>query len=403
MNHNQDLDARVLVVDNEQVNVTMLTKMLERVGRGIGQIEGVTDSPKVMDRVRDYDPDIVLLDLHMPAPDGFEILRQIKAFARDSFLPVIIITADITDEAKYRALADGADDFLTKPFLMTETVLRIRNLVRTRTLHQAQSRQNFQLTSELGRRSARDEEIAMWSRRIAEIVEHPDDHLAMAFQPIVDLATQRVEGHEALARFSTRPIRPPNEWFADAASAGLDIHLELAAVRQALGQADRLPEETFVSVNVSPSTLRSPAFAELVTGQTPRRIVVELTEHDRIEDYTPINDAVHGLRRHGCRMAVDDTGAGFSSLHHILKLQPEFIKLDRLLVMGIDTDPARLALTSALVKFSEDTGAQLIAEGIETAEELATLADLGVHFGQGFHLGRPEPLPSRLGMASATT
>lgn len=391
MNEIPDREARVLVVDNEAVNVTMLTKLLDRVH--LGQIEGVTDSSLVMERVRDFDPDIVLLDLHMPAPDGYELLRQIKELTSGGFLPVVIVSADITNEARDRALAGGADDFLTKPFRMTETVLRVRNLVRTRGLHQALNRQNTQLKSKLELQSALDEDAARRGRRIADIVDDPDNNLTMVFQPIVDLASQRVVGNEALARFSAVPIRPPNEWFADAAEAGLDLHLELAAVRQALAGAHRLPEDTFLSVNVSPSTLRSPAFGELIAEQTERRIVVELTEHDHIQDYTPINDAMHELRRLGCRLAVDDTGAGFASLHHILKLQPELIKLDRLLVTDIDTDPARAALASALVKFSDDTGAQLIAEGIETAQEQATLTELGVHFGQGYHLGRPAPLP----------
>lgn len=391
MNTSQDIDARVLVVDNEAINVALLTKLLTRVG--LGNVEGITDSSKVMSRVRDFDPDIVLLDLHMPEPDGYQLLRQIKELTAGSYLPVVIITADITDEAKDRALAHGADDFLTKPFRMTETVLRVRNLVRTRSLHQTLSRQNVHLKSELELQAAADDDAALRAGRVSAVLEDADRQLQMVFQPIVDLASGGAEGNEALARFRALPIRPPNEWFADAAEAGLDLALELVAVRQAFAQAHRLPEDTFLSINASPATLRSPAFVELIAQQATRRIVVELTEHDHIADYTPINDVVRELRRHGCRLAVDDTGAGFASLRHILKLQPEFIKLDRLLVTDIDTDPARTALASALVRFSDDTGARLIAEGIETARELATLTELGVHLGQGFHLGRPDHLP----------
>jgi EAL domain-containing protein (putative c-di-GMP-specific phosphodiesterase class I) len=390
MNQSPDNDARVLVVDNEAINVTVLTKLLGRAGIGI--IEGVTNSSEVMGRVRDFEPDIVLLDLHMPAPDGFELLRQITAAAGDSYLPVVIITADITDEAKERALAAGAADFLTKPFRATEALLRVRNLIHTRRLHQALARHNIRLTTELAEVAAIDRDKAERIRRVTSVADRIDDHLTMVFQPIVDLATRETYGNEALARFSAVPLRPPDEWFADAVEAGIGVHLELAAVRRALDQADWLPPSTFVSVNVSPTTLRSPAFAELVTSAPSRPIVIELTEHDHIDDYVPIIDVITELRRQGLRLAVDDTGVGFASLHHILKLQPEFIKLDRLLVTDIDTDPAREALASALVKFSNDTGAQIIAEGIETAAELDTLADLGVHYGQGYHLGRPDHL-----------
>ena len=99
------------------------------------------------------------------------------------------------------------------------------------------------------------------------------------------------------------------------------------------------------------------------------------------------------LRQRGCRFAVDDAGVRFAGLHHILRLQPEFIKLDIVLVAGIDSDPARRSLASALVRFGEETGAAIIAEGIETGGELATLRDLGVQYGQGFYLARPGPLP----------
>jgi EAL domain-containing protein (putative c-di-GMP-specific phosphodiesterase class I) len=397
MNEMQDSDARILVVDNEAINVTVLTKLLTRVG--ITHIEGVTDSSQAMSRVRAFEPDIVLLDLHMPAPDGYELLRQIRDFAAGTYLPVVIITADITAEAEERALDGGAADFLTKPFRVPETLLRIRNLIHARRLHQALARHNIQLAAELEQLASIDRERAERIHRVTAVAEHADEHLTMVFQPIVNLVTRATEGNEALARFSAVPIRPPNEWFADAAEAGLGQQLELAAVRAALAQAERLPAATFLSVNVSPTTLRSPAFADLVTSHRrtagpPRPIVIELTEHDHIDDYTPITDILTRLRRHGARLAVDDTGAGFASLQHILRLHPEFIKLDRLLVTDIDRDPARTALAGALVRFSNDTGAQLIAEGIETASELATLTRLGVHYGQGYYLGRPDRLPN---------
>lgn len=391
MNHNPDPDGRVLIVDDEAVNVQLLSKLLSRAG--IKHVESVTDSTQVMDRVRHFEPDVVLLDLHMPEPDGYELLRQINDFSGDSYLPIVVITADITDEARERALGAGAADFLTKPFRVTDTILRVRNLIHTRQLHQTLARHNIALTTELESLAAVDRDRTERIRRVTDVVEHTAQNLTMVYQPIVNLATGTTEGNEALARFSAVPIRPPNEWFADAAEAGLGLHLELAAVRRALHQAHLLPETTFLSVNVSPDTLRSPAFAELITPHPTRPVVIELTEHDHIDDYTPINDILTELRRRGARLAVDDTGTGFSSLQHILKLQPEFIKLDRLLVTDVDTDPARAALASALVKFSNDTGAELIAEGIETKNELNTLTDLGVHHGQGYYLARPDHLP----------
>jgi EAL domain-containing protein (putative c-di-GMP-specific phosphodiesterase class I) len=123
------------------------------------------------------------------------------------------------------------------------------------------------------------------------------------------------------------------------------------------------------------------------------RLVFELTEHEAVDDYGPIRDRMEPLLRAGARIAVDDTGAGYASLRHILLLQPQIIKLDRSLTHGVDHDPARRALASSLVSFAHDVGAEVIAEGIETVEELATLERLGAHWAQGFHIARPEPLP----------
>jgi EAL domain-containing protein (putative c-di-GMP-specific phosphodiesterase class I) len=153
-----------------------------------------------------------------------------------------------------------------------------------------------------------------------------------------------------------------------------------------------LASASFVAINASPDTITSAAFAELITDVPACRVVLELTEHEQIDDYAPITETLARLRALGVRLSVDDTGAGFSSLTHILKLEPEFIKLDRKIVEGVDSDPARAALVGALVRFSLDTGSRLIAEGIETIGELDRLVELGVELGQGYYLGRPAAL-----------
>lgn len=236
-------------------------------------------------------------------------------------------------------------------------------------------------------------EVHERQRRVHGVVDDVHNALTMVFQPIVDLGTGYVAGAEALARFSAVPIRPPNQWFADAAEAGVGTELEIAAIRAAVDHAYLLPPGAFLSVNTSPSVLLSPAFTEVLEAGTDRLIVVELTEHEAIVNYEPINETVFRLRKFGTRLAVDDAGAGFAGLHHILRLQPDYIKLDRLLVTDIDIDPARRSLVSALLTFSYETGAELIAEGIETAAEFNTLRALGVRYGQGYHLARPGRLP----------
>jgi PAS domain S-box-containing protein len=215
----------------------------------------------------------------------------------------------------------------------------------------------------------------------------------IVFQPIIELATGKPVGAEALARFPVPLNRATDEWFADAADVGLGVPLELAAIRAAVSQLDELPAGAYLSVNAGPDTVVSPEFQELLRSVPPCRLVVELTEHVAVTDYPALTDALDALRSRGVRLAVDDAGSGFSSLQHILNLKPDIIKLDRSLVDGIDSDPARRALAGSLLTFANEIGAQVIAEGIENLREQTVLRRLGVRYGQGFHLGRPRPLP----------
>jgi EAL domain-containing protein (putative c-di-GMP-specific phosphodiesterase class I) len=214
-------------------------------------------------------------------------------------------------------------------------------------------------------------------------------------QAIVDLRTGAVVGGEALSRFSGQPTQPPDKWFADAASVGMATELELAAVRSALDVLTLTPQDRYLSVNVSPATATSSAFFELLAGvgASTRRLVLELTEHEDVADYATLRTALAPLRAQGVRLAVDDAGAGYASLRHILNLRPDIVKLDISLVRDIHSDPARRALMAGLLMFAQEIGACLVAEGVETAQELAALRTVGVTHGQGYHLGYPAALP----------
>jgi PAS domain S-box-containing protein len=214
-------------------------------------------------------------------------------------------------------------------------------------------------------------------------------------QPIVDLTTGTVVGGEALSRFAGPPMQGPDRWFADATQVGLGCELELAAVRSAQRMIPSMPAGAYLSINVSPVTAMTPELFDLLARvkAAPGLIVLELTEHMDVTDYPKLGTALAALRRLGARIAVDDTGSGFASLRHILNLSPEFVKLDVDLVRNIDTDPARRALAAGLLIFTQEVGAVLVAEGIETQDELNTLREVGITHGQGYHLGRPAPLP----------
>lgn len=213
------------------------------------------------------------------------------------------------------------------------------------------------------------------------------------FQPVVDIRIGSTVGAEALARFSGEPRRSPDVWFNEAWEVGLGIELELVAIERALQQISALPEETYVAVNAAPETLRSAALLEMIARFIPKRVVVELTEHARVDDYRPLLEAIARLRALGVRLSVDDAGAGFASFQHVMLLRPDIIKLDRGLTTQVDRNPVRAALAGAIVTFSNSLGSNICAEGVETVEELATLQKLGVKYGQGYLLARPAPLP----------
>jgi len=214
---------------------------------------------------------------------------------------------------------------------------------------------------------------------------------SFAFQPIFDLGTGSACAYEALARFGRGRANgdPPDVVLARAHRFGLGVELERLLVAGAVAHLRRLPRAATLAVNVGPGALLSEEIGAALAGAAPRRLIVELTEHVAVADYPRLVESVGRLRERGIRLAIDDAGAGFASLMHILKLAPDFIKLDRQLISGIDLDPVRQCLASSLGRFAHETGATLVAEGVETAAELAVLRDLGIDVVQGFHLARP--------------
>jgi EAL domain-containing protein (putative c-di-GMP-specific phosphodiesterase class I)/AmiR/NasT family two-component response regulator len=386
--------ARILVIDDERANVDLLDQMLRRAG--YPNVTTTQHSTAAVPLFGVVQPDLVLVVLHMPDPDGFTLLRQFRELqAHDDYLPIVVLTADVTDETKERALAGGANDFLTKPFQYAELLLRIGNFLETRRLHLALKDHTAAIEQQLERvtrteREQREERLAT-IERINNVLT--DRSVAMVFQPVVNLFDGSVAGAEALARFSAEPRRTPDRWFAEAAGVGLGVDLEAHAIDLAVDQLGALPGGTFLSVNASPETVLSSRLMDIVESVPSTRLVLELTEHEQIDDYRAIDEVSRTLRDLGVRLAVDDTGSGYASLRHILRLSPDIIKLDRDLIFGVDADPARRALASALVHFASDIGAMVIAEGIETTAELEVLRDLGVEFGQGYLMARPGPLP----------
>jgi EAL domain-containing protein (putative c-di-GMP-specific phosphodiesterase class I) len=211
----------------------------------------------------------------------------------------------------------------------------------------------------------------------------------VVLQPIVDLVTGVRIGAEALSRFPPAWGKAPDVCFAEAHSVGLGHELELQALAAAAEHLDLVPG--YIAMNISPATLLTPQASDLFDRLALDRVLLELSEHDQVEDYAALLAVLTPLRARGMRLAIDDVGAGFSSLRHIVLTAPDVIKLDRSMIDGVSTDPVLTTLVRSLVAFGHDCGSRVVAEGVETEQDAEALRALGVDYGQGWHFGRPAP------------
>ena len=274
------------------------------------------------------------------------------------------------------------------------------------------------LTSDNGL-SRRDQALMEVLARAASVVIEPDvrdrteraeieNRLAPVFaaggptvllQPIVDLGTGERVGAEALSRFPAEWGKAPDEVFAESHRIGRGDDLELRALRGAAAHLERV--DGYVAMNVSPATLLTHECRRLVSELPAHRVVIELSEHDPVDDYDALRAVLAPLRAAGLRLAIDDVGAGFSSLRHIVLTNPDVIKLDRSIVAGVATDPVLETLVRSLVAFARSCDSRVVAEGVETPADAAALRAAGVGYGQGWHFGRPGP-PEVLADAKGT-
>ena len=501
--------ARVLVVDDDQLLRTILRTALGAAGF---EVIEAADGFEALEQLDRFDCSLILLDAQLPRLSGDDVLRRVRSRARTRTLPVIFVTANDALAHRLSGLAAGADDYVTKPFLVEEVVARVRTILRAhdawRETIEVHERHRAALSKALagaarqgtlegaaallcnaiadqhgvdaaalvritadgravtlaraGRSMTTSTESLLeragtgpWTERdplqvfapletledgrpLAVLVAQLDDQVIDAsaglaaaidcaaaisgmllprlahrhhvegngaelrglltagafqshFQPIVDLRTGDVVGAEALTRFADGSS--PEARFGEASALGLGIQLEVATLTAAVAAARTLtPPTAWLSLNVSPELMLSPACETVraVIDLRDRDVVLELSEQQLVTDYDAVRAALRSTGD-GVRWSIDDAGSGFASLRHILQLEPAFIKLDRSWVQGVDADPAKQAMIAGLCHFADQTGAQLIAEGIETEPERAVLCDLGVTLGQGFLLGRPAP------------
>ena len=218
------------------------------------------------------------------------------------------------------------------------------------------------------------------------------------YQPVIDLLERRVVGFEALTRVSPDAFAGPDQLFKAAYDNDSVWKLERLCRERAIRGARGLAEEQLLFLNMEPDSIHDPELRSEATfallreaGLKASQIVLEMTEHSAVRDFTSLRQLLSYLQFHGFRLAVDDVGSGYSGLKSIAEIKPDFIKIDMALIRDIDQHPIKQDLTGTIARFSTSSGITLIAEGVETVEELRCLQTIGVRFAQGFLFARPGP------------
>ena len=206
------------------------------------------------------------------------------------------------------------------------------------------------------------------------------------------MESRNITGYEALTRFDEEP---PNVVFARAGAIGLGVELELACLQSSLEAGAELPASSWLSLNVSPELVTTRTSLHDLIEHSARDLILEITERMPITDYEAMRSAIQRLGP-SVQLAIDDAGAGYASLQHIIELRPSVVKVDIGLIRGVDADPVRQAMVAGIVHFANEIGCTLVAEGVETLDEAQTLTELGVRMGQGFLFARPAPVAELL-------
>lgn len=226
--------------------------------------------------------------------------------------------------------------------------------------------------------------------RIVSVLEQ--NKIDIHYQPIFNLKSNKITGFESLSRFNTTPYKPPNIWFGEASKVHLGEELEMMAIKIAIKGISEFKTDNYVAINTSPEYVLNGAIARVLEGVNLMRIVLEVTEYAPIRDYAHFREALEPLRKQGMRLAIDDAGSGYSSFQHVLELEADIIKLDITLTQNINSNNRKYLFAKALCAFSKAINCCIVAEGVETIDELNCLRELGVDNVQGYLLGRPMPI-----------
>ena len=387
-------EIKVLVAEDDPLTREVLITVINEAG-GFNVVGTADDAQSTIAMAMTVAPDLVLLDVRMPGGGGALAASVITASLPG--MRVVAISAHDDAETVGEMMNAGASGYLTKDSPHTSIIETLRRCAAGESVFTPAAASTVMRDYAMSSRRLEQANTLRKEREARMLDACNPAAIQPVFQPIIDLVTSEAVMSEALTQ-----IRHDAQIQHGAVVRGSDRarHEQAARARNtSQGRATRsrnIGEPMTVSINVSPGVLIDPELAEVLECLDANNLVLEITEYARVTDYEVTRKMIEQLRAQGVRVAIDDAGAGYSSLRHILDLMPDLIKLDISLVRSIDTDPARHALAAGLTSFAREIGASIVAEGIETEEELECLRQLGVQLGQGFHLAMPMPLNGQL-------
>lgn len=366
----------VLLIDDERSLTQMLCMLLETRGYDVH----VANTAQEAFRKISADFDLVILDLVLPDSSGLEICRTLKKEKATRHIPIIVLSAHSIYEDKVEALYSGADDFVAKPCENEELFARMEAVMRRATAYEVED-------------PCRDPKNI-----IGELRHIIDDALIVPhFQPIYNFGPAQLYGVEILTRPDTQGILiNPEVLFEAALQYGLYAELEILSWSMAVSAIAKFLNNEKVFLNCSPYFIESSQFLRVKAmleknHVSPQSVILEITERSAISDFKLFYDQLHNYREHGFRFAVDDVGGGYASLESIIEIKPEVVKIDRHIVKDSSRDVFKQSIIKFIVSLCKENNIMVVAEGIETPEDLCVVRELGVQAGQGYYLYRPTP------------
>ena len=364
----------ILIVDDEPAISQLLTVLLA--SHGYSTKVAVTGRQAL--ECISPDIDLILLDMLLPDSEGMQICRQLKTNPTTRDIPIIIISGMQNKADKIESLYLGAEDYLSKPFEPEELFARMDVVLRR---HHARPQEP----------GAKEQETISELRRIID-----DESVNVCFQPIYFLKPMRLLGLEMLSRPQTgTPMLNPEVFFKAALKYGVYYEVEMIGWRKGIKMAaDLFDGRQKLFLNCDPYLVQSDKFLTTKStfndlGLSSNDIFLEITERSAVIAFDAFYERIREYRRDGFKIAVDDLGAGYSSLESIIEIRPEAVKLDKHIVNGVSNDPYKNSIVKLFVTFCRENSIICVAEGIETKEDFDALIELGVDAGQGYYLCRP--------------